>query len=97
MKKNRKKTVRNHTNRNARIENRVTVNGKFRTETMKRDDEFHAAISTDPTSHATSLYIDFGVENFNWDESVALTGSQARTLYRLLNSHFDYTGKPSPR
>lgn len=75
-------------NKNSRIVSRVTRNRKFRTETQRRDEfTMKAAASTDQ-SGATTLFVD------NADGSTTrFTGSEARTLYKLLQKHFEYTGK----
>lgn len=70
------------TNHAARIRNRVTRNGKIRTETANRDD-LNIAASTDPHGMRTKLFIDMD------DGSLVLTGRQARTLYRVLSTHFE--------
>jgi hypothetical protein len=78
-------------NKRAEIRSRVTRNGKLRTETHRRDpDTFTAAISTDPNSHATAMYIDIPNEY----ETLRLSGAEARTLYRLLSKHFEFADKP---
>lgn len=79
----------NDTNRNARIRTRVQRNGRLRTETARRDrGSLTASINTDPRSDATRLSIttdDGFVVRFN--------GRQARTLFRLLARHYEYTEK----
>jgi hypothetical protein len=79
------------TNKSAIILSRIDRTGKFRTETARRDDdaELAAAISTSPRSNGTSMYIDFP----QIGETVSLNGRQARTLFRLLSAHYQYTGK----
>jgi len=87
MNRNRKNTI-VYANRNASIRAREDRTGKYRTETYNRDwDSTNFAVSTDPTSNSTSLFID-SVEG-----SLRLSGSEARTLYRLLNKHYAFTGK----
>ena len=76
-------------NKNARIESRVDRTGKVRTETVRRDvwtDNY--AVSTNERDNSTHLYIDpaFGPR-------VRLDGRQARTLYTLLQKHYDTLGK----
>ena len=71
-------------NRNAVIRTRQDRTGKFRTETARRDDTtFTAAMSTNPRTDSTNLYIDFPR-----GEVVQLDGREARTLYRLLQKHY---------
>ena len=77
------------TNKNSRIVQRVTQNGKFRTETKYRDwgsDSF--AVSTDG-NNATVGYIDFEGGQFDGGETVKLSGHQLRTLYRVLQKHYE--------
>lgn len=77
-------------NRNATIRTRTDRTGKLRTETCRRDDStFTAAVSTNQKSDSTRLFVDFpGSEG-----TVQFTGSEARTLYRLLQKHYSETGK----
>lgn len=76
-------------NKNARIQSRVSRNGKLRTETSRRDlGTTNMALSTDPNSKASRLFIDFET-----GESVNLTGREARTLYRLLRAHYKFSRK----
>jgi hypothetical protein len=78
-------------NKNATIRSRTTQNGKLRTETHRRDDgTINAAISTDPRSNSSTMFIDFPYD----DGAVRLTGHEARTLYRLLSQHFEFADKP---
>jgi hypothetical protein len=75
-------------NRNAIIRFRRDRTGKFRTETAKRDkDSVNFAMSTDVKVNSSSLYIDFP------EGELRLSGSEARTLYRLLNKHYVSIGK----
>ncbi len=76
------------TNKNAIIRSRRDRTGKFRTETARRDDGFNAAISTDSRNDSTRFYIDLQ------GGTVEFTGREARTLYRLLRTHYTFTGKP---
>jgi hypothetical protein len=86
--KSRKTTV--YQNRNAFIRTREDRTGKLRTETSRRDaDSISAAVSTDPKSDSTALFIDFP----NGNAPVRLDGRQARTLYRLLQKHYRSTDK----
>lgn len=80
-------------NRNARIGSRVSKKSKMRTETKYRDDALDMAITTDKNTHATALFIDFDGGTWNGGETVRFDGHQARTLFRLLSNHYEYTGK----
>ena len=76
------------TNRNAVIRAREDRSGKFRTETHRRDDgSVQFAATTNPRSNATTVFIDFP------EGALKLTGSEARTLYRLLSKHYMFSGK----
>lgn len=75
-------------NRNSNIKFTEDNNGELRTETCNRDEGSASfAITTNPSSKASSLYIDLPYS------SIRLSGSEARTLYRLLNKHYTFTGK----
>jgi hypothetical protein len=77
-------------NKNARIATRIDRTGKLRTETQRRDDgSVVMAVSTDQTSNATNLFIDFPESGGN----VRFNGRQARSLYRLLRKHYGKAGK----
>lgn len=78
----------NYANKNARIVSRRTQNNKLRTETQYRDPgTMTAAVSTDTTG-STRLFVDMpDGKSFN------LTGHEARTLKRLLDRHYAFTGK----
>lgn len=77
-------------NKNAIIRNRVDRTGKLRTETAGRDeDSIVAAISTSTRTNTTNLFIDDPMSG----ETVRLDGRLARTLFRLLASHYGYTNK----
>lgn len=77
-------------NKNARIRSRICRNGKARTETFRRDeDATRIAATTDERNNSTALFIDFADGG-----KVKLNGHEARTLYRVLQQHFDYTDKP---
>ena len=81
-------SIKNTQNRNACIRARQTRNGKFRTETARRDENTTSfAVSTDPRNDRTSLYINFDSTH------VRLSGAEARTLFRLLSKHYFYMGK----
>lgn len=88
MTRNRKKTI-NYTNRNAFIRTRrEAAIGTLRTETVGRDSgSTNFSVQTDTTNDSTSLYIDSS------NVALRLTGSEARTLYRLLSKHYTFTGK----
>jgi len=83
------KTKKNYTstNKNAIIRSRRDRNGKLRTETAQRDDGFNAAVSTDTHNDSTRFFIDLD------QQTVEFSGREARTLYRLLRTHYAYTGK----
>lgn len=75
-------------NRSASIRTREDRVGKLRTETFRRDeDTLNVAVSTDPASNSTMLYIDAPGESFRFD------GRTARTLYRALQKHYRFTSK----
>ncbi len=75
-------------NRNAVIVTRIDRTGKTRTETQRRDPYSAAlAVSTDPRTNATNLFIDLPYT------TAQLTGREARTLYRLLQKHYRRTNK----
>ena len=87
MRNSKKKKI-NRANRNAFI--RVTEDslGRTTTETRGRDGgTTNFAVVTDPTSNSTSLNIDSS------NVAMRLSGSEARTLYRLLSKHYAFTGK----
>jgi hypothetical protein len=86
MSKNKKAVVK--TNKNATIRTRRDRTGKLRTETARRDDGFNAALTTDVRNDSTRFFIDFD------QQTVEFSGREARTLYRLLRTHYAYTGKP---
>ena len=85
MPKNKKNTT--STNKNAIIRSRRDRTGKLRTETARRDDGLNAAWSTDERNDSTRLFIDLQ------DGTLEFSGREARTLYRLLRTHYGYTGK----
>jgi hypothetical protein len=75
-------------NRNARIVSRFDKTGKLRTETQRRDDDsVKMAVSTNQRDNSTNLFIDFA------DTNVRLSGREARSLYRLLQRHYEESGK----
>jgi len=76
-------------NRNAVIRTREDRTGKLRTETARRDSTtITAAVSTNRKNDSTRLFIDFPEQG-----TVQFSGSEARTLYRLLQKHYSETGK----
>jgi hypothetical protein len=80
----------NSQNRNAVIRTREDRTGKTRTETCHRDEgTVTVAISTNPKTDSTRMFVDFP----NRGASVEFSGSEARTLYRLLQKHYLETGK----
>ena len=77
-------------NRNAVIRTREDRTGKTRTETARRDDTaMSVALSTNPKTDSTRMFVDFP----NDGSAVEFSGSEARTLYRLLQKHYSQTGK----
>lgn len=76
------------TNKNAIIRSRVDRTGKLRTETARRDEGFNAAVTTDTRNDSTRFFIDLE------QQTVEFSGREARTLYRLLRNHYEFTGKP---
>ena len=86
MRNSKKKTLR--AKRNAFIRAREDKTGVYLTETKGRDDgTTNFSVITDPTSNSTSLSIDSS------NLALRLSGSEARTLYRLLSKHYAFTGK----
>lgn len=75
-------------NRNARIRNRITQNGKLRTETANRDSGSIAVAASSAVGGATQLFIDT-----HGGARLRLDGREARTLYRVLQRHYEFTGK----
>jgi hypothetical protein len=91
MAKNTRKTRttrRSSANRNAYISVRETRTGRVRTETVGRDSgSLVASASTDPESNSTSFFIG------RQGASLVLNGHEARTLYRVLQRHYESTEK----
>ena len=86
----------NSTNCNASLRSRRTRNNKLRTETMRRNSGPEMAVSTDVKTNRTRLFIDpKGYREFGGisDDTVELSGHEARTLFRLLAKHYGYTKK----
>ena len=80
----------NPTNKNAIIASRIDRTGKARTETQRRDeDSTLMAVSTNERSNSTNLFIDFP----DSEQTVRLSGREARSLYRLLRKHYGFVGK----
>lgn len=76
-------------NRSASIRTREDRRGNLRTETFRRDeDTVSVAISTNPRSDATRLFVDTPE-----GETYSFDGRTARTLYRALQKHYAFTGK----
>lgn len=77
------------TNKNARIQSRISKNGKLRTETTKRDNgATNVAMTTDEKTNATKLFLDL-----DDGTTVSLSGREARTLYRLMRAHYRFANK----
>ena len=75
-------------NKNAHIETRRDQRGNIRTETTRRDDTMSVAVSTNPETGATRFFVDADGEPL-----LQLTGAEARTVYRVLQKHFQNAGK----
>lgn len=76
-------------NRSASIRTREDRRGKLRTETFRRDDQsVNIAVSTNPQTDATMLFIDTPE-----GDSYRFDGRTARTLYRALQKHYQFTQK----
>lgn len=77
----------NNTNRNARIETHLTKTGRIRTETRRRDrGSLVASALTNPDTNRTTFYIGRAGAGFS------LNGREARTLFRVLQRHYEATG-----
>ena len=76
-------------NKNSTIRTREDRRGKLRTETTRRDeDAVNISVSTNPNTDSTNLYIDTPEgETYRFD------GRTARTLYRTLQKHYQFTDK----
>ena len=75
-------------NRNSVIRVRETRTGNIRTETHNRDEgTANFTMSTDPRNNSTLLFISTPYGRFK------LSGSEARTIYRLMRKHYFMTGK----
>jgi hypothetical protein len=75
-------------NRNAVIRSREDRTGKTRTETHRRDSGVDVAISTNPKTNSTNLFVDLPDGN-----TFVADGRTARTIYRVLQAHYSATGK----
>ncbi len=73
---------------NSKIKTRETRSGKIRTD-INRDYEspVNFSAATRPESNSTSVYINSGTS------TMRLTGREARSLYRLLQRHYQALGK----
>jgi hypothetical protein len=77
-------------NKNAVIGSRIDRTGKARTETQRRDEgSVLMAASTDQRNNSTRVFIDFPFG----EGTVRLTGREARSLYRVLRTHYGFVGK----
>lgn len=90
-----KSRSRQTTNKNSRINSRTDRTGKFRTETVRRDNgSFDVAISTNERNNSTRVFIDQGGRKDSVPYSdLVLNGREARTLYLALAKHFAAQGK----
>lgn len=76
------------------IRTRTTSSGKFRTEAIVNrgnDNLLKAAISLNPITNRTSLFIDHP------EHALQLTGKEARALYQMLNKHYSSVKDQDPR
>jgi hypothetical protein len=72
------------------IRTRTTSNGKLRTEAIVNrggDNLLRAAISHNPETNRTSLFIDHP------EHALQLTGKEAKALYKMLNTHYSSLGQ----
>lgn len=84
----RKNAQRQSANHNSTIVTRQDRNGKFRTETTRRDSGITVAVSTNPECDSTFLFVDSpNGDTFKFD------GREARTIYRALQKHYRFTNK----
>lgn len=79
------------TNKNARIRSRVTRTGNFRTETHRRETGLSFAATTCERDDRTRFIID-GVETLS-GKPLILNGHEARTIHRVLCTHYRALGK----
>jgi len=87
--KNNTRNAVSYQNRNATIRTREDRRGKLRTETFRRsEDSTNVAISTNPATDSTMLFIDSPD-----GQSYSFDGRMARTIYRTLQKHYEFTGK----
>ena len=82
--------VSHETNKNARIRSRYLRNGKLRTETVNREDDFSVKINTNERDNSTRLYM--AVDG----RYMTLSGRQVRTLMRTVMEHFNESDKNLP-
>lgn len=74
-------------NRNASIRTRRTPDNEVRTETFRRDlGTVNVAVTTDRDTHSTTLFI-----NVPSGTAVSFDGRTARTIYRILQRHYEET------
>ena len=89
-----KKTHKQYSNKNSRINTRIDATGKLRTETLRRDDGFDVAITTDKRNNSTVAFIDRQGRNSNAQfASLVFNGREARTLLLTLTKHFNAQNK----
>ena len=82
------------TNKNSRVNTRFDRNGKLRTETVRRDDGFDVAITTNTRTNSTRVFIDAsGRKGSVPFADIELNGHEARTLYLALAKHFGSQAK----
>lgn len=75
------------------IRTRTTSSGKFRTEAIVNrgnDNLLRAAISLNPKTNRTSLFIDHP------EHALQLTGKEARALYQMLTRHYSLVKDQTP-
>lgn len=80
------------TNKNAIIRSRVSAFGVATTETARRDSgSLNVTATTDERSNSTVVAVE--VPSAAGTQTFELNGHAARTLYRVLSRHYDFTGK----
>lgn len=82
-------------NKSSRVQTRIDRTGKLRTETSRRDRfALDLTISTDIRNNSTRLFIDpRGRGTTTYAGVSELNGREARTLFLLLQKHFETQGK----